>query len=263
MSLGKTLQSLIKSVLPSIRSNIHTLSLFPRVLLDVNPLLLIKFILDILLQLAKRVNDLHGTKYTTSFITTVNSLRNKLHQFLTKAYVLHNEEDTLIFCYGIKPWLSERSIWVIPEYNRWSKSAPWCVNGIKKVVFDPSFKDFQPHSTREWFSGLNMLTTIEGLENFDTSQVTSMNRMFSGCSSLTTLDLSHFDTSKVGDMCLMFSGCSSLTTLDLSNFYTSEVTNMKNMFYGCSALRMLKAYLQISQGTNISNMYSGTIYEKK
>ena len=179
MSLGKTLQSLIKSVLPSIRSNIHTLSQFPRVLLDVNPLLLIKFILDILLQLAKRVNDLHGTKYTTSFITTVNSLRNKLLQFLTKAYVLHNEEDTLIFCYGIKPWLSERSIWVIPEYNRWSKSAPWCVNGIKKVVFDPSFKDFQPHSTREWFSGLNMLTTIEGLENFDTSQVTSMNRMFS------------------------------------------------------------------------------------
>ena len=99
MSLGKTSLTSIKSVLPSIKSNIHTLSQLPRVLLDINPLLLIKFILDILLQLAKRVNDLHGTKYTTSFITTVNSLRNKLVQFLTKAYVLHNEEDTLTVSY--------------------------------------------------------------------------------------------------------------------------------------------------------------------
>ena len=205
--------------------------------LDKTPLSFIKPILDNLLQFAKRVYDLYGTKYTTSFITTVNSLRNKLVQFLTKAYVLRNEEDTLIFGYGIKPWLSERSIWVIPEYNTWSKSAPWCVKGIKKVVFDPSFKDFQSHSMGSWFSGLKMLTTIEGLENLDTSKVSSMSDMFSGCSSLSTLDLSNFDTSEVGDMSSMFSGCSSLSTLDLSNFDTSKAIK--------------------------SNMFSGTIYEKK
>ena len=218
MSLGKTSLTAIKSVLPSIKSNIHTLSQLPRVLLDINPLLLIKFILDILLQLAKRVNDLHGTKYTTSFITTVNSLRNKLLQFLTKAYVLHNEEDTLIFCYGTRPLLSKKGIWEIPEYN-WSKSVPWCANGIKKVIFDPSFKDFQPHSMGSWFSGLKMLTTIEGLENLDTSEASYMFCLFHGCSSLTTLDVSSFDTSKVTSMRNM------LVTLEVSKFETSRVVS--------------------------------------
>ena len=34
----------------------------------------------------------------------------------------------------------------------------------------------------------------------------------------------------------MFSGCNSLTRLDLSNFDTSKVTDMTFMFYGCDNL---------------------------
>ena len=34
----------------------------------------------------------------------------------------------------------------------------------------------------------------------------------------------------------MFSGCTSLTQLDVSNWITSEVTNMSYMFSGCTAL---------------------------
>ena len=244
----------------------------------------IKPILDNHLQFAKRVYDLYVPKDRTSLKTTINSLRNKLVQFLTEAYVLHSEEDTLIFCYGIKPWLSERSIWEIPEDGTWSKSAPWCANGIKKVVFDPSFKDFQPHSMRGWFAGLTELTTIEGLENldysrvtnmksmfsgcssltaldvskFDTSKVTSLSDMFSGCSSLTTLDVSNFDTSKVGSMSKMFSGCSSLTTLDVSKFDTSQVTNMESLFSGCSSLTTLDvSNFKTSKVTNMKSMFSG------
>jgi surface protein len=58
--------------------------------------------------------------------------------------------------------------------------------------------------------------------------------MFSGCSSLVSLDLSGFDTSSVTDMRSMFYGCSSLSSLDLSCFDTSSVTNMMCMFDGCS-----------------------------
>ena len=65
---------------------------------------------------------------------------------------------------------------------------------------------------------------------FDTSNVTNMNYMFSGCSSLQSLDLSNFDTSNVTNMGSMFNGCSSLQSLDLSNFDTSKVTNMDGMF---------------------------------
>ena len=54
--------------------------------------------------------------------------------------------------------------------------------------------------------------------------------MFSGMSSLTTLDLSSFDTSQVTDMSGMFKGMRDLTALDLSSFDTSQVTDMRRMF---------------------------------
>ena len=47
-----------------------------------------------------------------------------------------------------------------------------------------------------------------------------MSGMFSGCSSLASLDLSSLDTSKVESMSYMFSGCSSLASLDVSGLDT-------------------------------------------
>ena len=69
-----------------------------------------------------------------------------------------------------------------------------------------------------------------------------MKKMFSGCSSLTSLDLSHFDTQNVEVMIEMFKNCESLTSLDISNFQTQNVENMKGMFAGCKKL----TYLDIS-----------------
>lgn len=95
------------------------------------------------------------------------------------------------------------------------------------------------------FSGSNLsylysnLQSIDGLDNLDTSNVTNMNHIFNGCSSLTSLDLSSFDTSAVTDMSHMFYNCSSLTSLDLSSFDTSEVINMYYMFYNCKSLTSL------------------------
>ena len=68
---------------------------------------------------------------------------------------------------------------------------------------------------------------------------TSMEKMFSGCSGLTSLDLSSFDTSNVVNMSEMFSSCSSLEELDVSSFNTSSVTNMSYMFRYCSSLKRL------------------------
>ena len=47
-----------------------------------------------------------------------------------------------------------------------------------------------------------------------------MSGMFSGCSSLASLDLSSLDTSSVTSMSSMFYGCSSLASLDLSSLDT-------------------------------------------
>ena len=75
------------------------------------------------------------------------------------------------------------------------------------AVFDASFRDFRPTTTAGWFYELNLLERIEGLEHLNTSQVTDMWKMFRGCTSLTSLDLSSFDTSQVTKMSSLFSGC--------------------------------------------------------
>ena len=82
------------------------------------------------------------------------------------------------------------------------------------------------------------------------SVLSSMQHMFNGCSSLTSVDLSGFDTSKVAILGNMFGSCSSVTSLDLSGFDTSKVTNMAIMFNGCSALRI------IDISPNMSNVLS-------
>ena len=101
------------------------------------------------------------------------------------------------------------------------------------------------------------LTQIN-LSNFDTSNVTSMSGMFSGCYSLTNLDLSNFDTAKVTRMASMFQQCSSLANLNLSNFNTSYVTGMGSMFYGCRALKNIDlSSFNTALVTSMSNMFNG------
>lgn len=110
---------------------------------------------------------------------------------------------------------------------------------IKKVVFKAGFRDETHTRCSKWFSGCTNLTSIEGIENLNTSNVKYMNEMFGQCSNLETLDLSHFNTEKVGNMSNMFNGCTKLRDLNISSFNTENVTNMYGMFYGCSSLDSL------------------------
>ena len=57
-----------------------------------------------------------------------------------------------------------------------------------------------------------------------------MSYMFSGCSSLTSLDLLNFNTNKVTNMNNMFSKCSSLDSLDLTTFKINNNTDINSMF---------------------------------
>ena len=93
-------------------------------------------------------------------------------------------------------------------------------------------------SMSNMFSGCSSLTSLD-LGNFDTSNVTDMSHMFYDCNNLKGLDLGNFDTGNVTNMVSMFGHCSSLTSLDLGNFETSTVTNMWCMFSGCSSLKSL------------------------
>jgi surface protein len=107
---------------------------------------------------------------------------------------------------------------------------------FSKAVIEPSFILARPTSCSYWFA--HGMQTIEGMENLNTSHVTSMKGMFAGCQQ-TTLDLSHLETYRVEDMSEMFKDCGGLTSLDVTNFNTACVTTMDDMFSGCQKLASL------------------------
>ena len=104
-------------------------------------------------------------------------------------------------------------------------------------------------SLERLFSGCSALTSVPEL---DTSQVTNMYAMFNGCQALTTIP--ELNTSQVTDMSGVFENCSSLTSVPALN--TSQVTNMFAMFYNCSSLTSVPA-LDTSQVTNMPAMFEG------
>ncbi len=88
------------------------------------------------------------------------------------------------------------------------------------------------------FSQCGNLTTIEGLEKWNTTNVTDMSDMFSFCELLKLLNLSGFDTSNVNSFNGMFNSCKNLTTITgLDNFKTSKATDMGDMFSNCTKLQ--------------------------
>lgn len=128
-----------------------------------------------------------------------------------------------------------------PNYDghfEWSSDGDTYYN-VNTVVFDPSFANVKPTSTSSWFAYMENLTSIQGIEYLNTTEVTTMRHMFYQCRQLSSIDVSKFNTSKVTDMSHMFRECSSLTSLDLRNFDTSNVVDFGEMFKECSSLSNL------------------------
>lgn len=109
------------------------------------------------------------------------------------------------------------------------------------------------------FSGASSLTSLD-VTSFDTSAVTNMRAMFAGLTSLTTLDLTgtSFTTSSVTTMAEMFAASSALLSLDFSLFDTSNVSDMSYMFSGAAALTNLDlSFFDVSAVTNMNGMFQG------
>ena len=182
--------------------------------------------------------------YFSGGIPRVKYADGTLTFFLTSKETL-GENEYGIYGLGAKPdW-----VWKNPNVTK-----------VTKVVFDPAFANARPTNCYAWFQGYVNLTSIEGIEYLNTSQVTDMHNMFSECSHLQTTDFSGFDTRKVKDMSYMFSDCGSLKSLDISNFNTSEVTYMRGMFDGCIGLTSLDlSHLNTSKVSVMASMFQSCI----
>ena len=117
-------------------------------------------------------------------------------------------------------------------------------------------KTSQMTSMEAMFRGCSAVKTID-LSGFDTSNVENFSYLFSECTSLTKLNLSHFDTSNAKNMSYMFYGCEALSSLNINNFKTGQVANIYYMFYNCKSLKSLNlASFDMSQVKSSGYMFS-------
>ena len=165
--------------------------------------------------------------------------------------------QTLTFKENVGETLPENSAWVEDKQTVATINKNLRNGTIVHIVFDESFSTYTPTSLYEFFRSLTNLETITGLEYLNTEKVTDMSYMFSGCSKLTSLDVTHFNTANVTIMSGMFSSCSSLTSLDVTHFNTAKVKYMGYMFSGCSKLTSLDVTnFNTANVTNMRNMFS-------
>ena len=207
-----------------------------------------------------------------------------------KGYAVYTSSDSTIVCYDDGK-MSEKTGDEIIQLEDWGSSEDRGLDAfdtdvkakVKKVRFDTSFTSAKFCYTSFWFEGMTKLETIEGLQNLDTSQVLEADRMFKGCKSLESLDLSVLDMSSLKSASTMFSNCSNLKTLklfqcgddletmhymfdyctnlvslDLNGLKTPNVTSMYNLFYCCEKLTNLDlSSFDTSNVTTMENMFSG------
>ena len=103
----------------------------------------------------------------------------------------------------------------------------------------------------------NSKTTLINLNNFNTSNVVNMKRMFSESNASTILGLDSFNTSKVTNMDSMFQ-ISQVAKIDLNSFDTSHVSNMNQMFEGSSVKKLDLSNFITSNVTNMASMFNGS-----
>ena len=136
-----------------------------------------------------------------------------------------------------------------PWYDA-SKMPQWY--GSSTVIKISFLDKVVPENIEYWFDSLTNLTTIENMNNLDTSNVTDMSGMFDGCSSLTSINLTGLDTSNVINMQDMFMDCTLLTNVDITGLNTSKVTSMRRMFMRCNNIQNLD--LSNWDTSNVENM---------
>lgn len=194
------------------------------------------------------------------------------------------EAQTLTFHYDYDKYFATAD--ATYNLNTGDNEPDWFANRekIKEVIFDDSFAKAQPTTCYRWFMGMKNLTTLTGLSNLNTTEVTNMQQMFDGCEALTALDLSTFNTAKVTTMNSMFNSakslkkltlsdqftgtsledarwcfmdCESLTKLDLSQFVTTKaLTQTAQMFRLCTSLKELNLSGLVTSGvTDMGSMF--------
>tara|TARA_R110000868_G_scaffold111866_1_gene301713 strand:+ start:802 stop:2040 length:1239 start_codon:yes stop_codon:yes gene_type:complete len=103
-----------------------------------------------------------------------------------------------------------------------------------------------------YLNGCSNLTLTTVVGTLDLTGTTNLNGMFWACSSLTTVNgINSWNTAAVTSIGQMFHSCTNFN--QALSFNTGAVTNMSNMFQSCTAFN---AALSFSSTASVTNMYA-------
>ena len=126
---------------------------------------------------------------------------------------------------------------------------------LRSIKLPKGFIGSSVTNLKATFSGCESLTELD-LSGSNSENVKDMSEMFDGCRALSKLVLTDFKTEQVTTMESLFRNCSKLETLDVSSFNTENVTTMVGMFNNCSSLRSLDLTgFNTANVTDMSSMF--------
>ena len=137
------------------------------------------------------------------------------------------------------------------SYNMWFDEVFSDCPSLASAVL-PRMICAYPHLV-ETFSGCSSLTSVDMSR---ASGSVLVRGVFQGCSSLTSLNLSMFTVGSQASC--MFEGCTRLSSLDVGGWDTSELGEAQCMFKNCTSLRTLDlSEWDVSSLTYVDEMFDG------
>ena len=120
--------------------------------------------------------------------------------------------------------------------NPYSATMFYYLTTLTDIDFD-NFDTSNVTRMDDMFSTCINLETVSGVENWNVNKVTRMDGMFHKCQKLKNLNLSKWKTGKLVNVENMFQYCNNLGDLDLRGFDVSEVTSLMCIFEFCDSLK--------------------------
>ena len=159
---------------------------------------------------------------------------------------VEGNDTTLVLKYGEMP--DGENIYSFPVNEKLRSQT-------KYLVIDESVKQYSPTSCCLLFHDMRNMVSVSGIENLNTSKVTTMMQMFEGCSSLTSIDLSALDLRNLEDTRYMFNGCTSLKSVKVNN--DVSINKATYMFYECVSLESINlSRFNAVYGASIPTMFA-------
>jgi len=187
---------------------------------------------------------------TSDTFTNANSPTHTYSSAGTFAVTIDGDRFVFDISNNPAPNLTAINAWAFTEIGARSLRGYDSANFAIDTV-EGDYPDLQT-SLANCFSGTSA-TTINGLDEWNTSNVTNMRSMFNRADSFNQ-DISTWDTSSVQDMFAMFFSADSFNQ-DISSWDTSNVTNMRSIFNSASSFNQDISSWDTSNVTTMFRMF--------